>query len=255
MTYLQRFEGRPILVTGAAVGLGRAVALRLAGEGAPIALADIQPDALEATADEVRALGVPAIAMKTDVTDPTAVREMVDAASEELGPLWGAVNNAGRATPQILLGDTEEDDWDAVMDLNLRGVFLCCKYELRHMAEAGSGSIVNVSSLVGLRAPGAGIGPYITSKHGVIGVTKSAARDYAAQGIRVNAVCPGHMRTPMLHDFFTANPAAEKAATRFNPMGRIGEPEEVAAAISFLLSDDASYVTGQSLAIDGGDTL
>jgi NAD(P)-dependent dehydrogenase (short-subunit alcohol dehydrogenase family) len=251
----QRFTDRAVLVTGGAGGLGRSIALGLAAEGARIALVDIEPRALDATLTEVRAFGVEAVGIIADVTDGAAVSAMVAEAVEGIGPLSGAVNNAGRSSPQIPFAEYDEETWDSVMDLNVRGVFLCCKHELKHFAEAGAGAIVNISSLVGLRAPLRGIGPYVTSKHAVVGLTKVAAIDYASKGVRVNAVCPGLMLTPMLEGFYDSNPKAKASGASGIPMRRIASPEEVAAPVLFLLSDDASYITGQSLAVDGGSSL
>jgi NAD(P)-dependent dehydrogenase (short-subunit alcohol dehydrogenase family) len=250
-----RFTDRVVLVTGAAQGLGRSTALRLASEGSSVALVDLQEGALEETVEDVRALGVPAVGIAADVTDADAVAKMVDAAVGELGPLWGAVNNAGRSNPLTPLAECDEPTWDAVMELNVRGTFLCCKYELAHMAGNGAGSIVNIASIVGLRASLPGLGAYSTSKTAVVGLTRVAAMDYAGVGVRVNAVCPGQMLTPMLQEWYERDPEQRDISLRRIPMGRIASPDEMAAAIAFLLSDDASYITGQALAVDGGLVL
>jgi NAD(P)-dependent dehydrogenase (short-subunit alcohol dehydrogenase family) len=249
---MQRFTGKVAFITGAASGLGRACALRLAGEGAVVAVTDRDLEGSQKVVAEIEELGSRGLALELDVTDSAAVEAAIAASVEALGPIDCAVNNAGVSPPARLVAEYDETTWDQVMDVNVRGVFLCIKHELAHMVPRKSGSIVNVSSIAGLRVPITGVASYAASKHAVAGLTKAAARDYAPTGIRVNAICPGHMRTPMIEGFFGANPEAEQALNARIPMGRISEPGEVAAAVAFLLSEDASFVTGETLLADGG---
>lgn len=255
----QRFEGKTILITGAAAGFGRDCAARLMSEGANIAVIDVDRETAAATASELNAAspnGNHALSIEADVTDPSAVEEAVDAAIREFGRLDGAVNNAGMPPRRLdKVADTTLEDWDAVLDLNLRGVYLCCRKELAHMAEIGGGAIVNVASIGALQVSSAGTSPYNTSKHAVIGLTKSCARDYADQHIRVNAICPGSMVTAMTEHMRELSPETYKHTTNRIPFGRFARTSEVTGAVSFLLSDDAAWVTGHALVADGGTIL
>jgi NAD(P)-dependent dehydrogenase (short-subunit alcohol dehydrogenase family) len=247
----ETLEDVPALVTGGGSGIGRATALALAARGARVLVADIADDRAARTAAEIADAGGTADSAGTDVTDPDAVLRLVDAAVDRWGGLVVAVNNAGTSGRMARTADVDLDAWRATMSLNLDAVFYCLRAEIPAMIASGGGSIVNLSSGAGLRGfPG--LPAYVASKHGVIGLTRASAMEYARKGIRINAVCPGSTRTPMLEDFTDHDESALAGMGSVTPMGRLGTPDEIAAAIVWLCSPDASFVTGHALSVDGG---
>jgi NAD(P)-dependent dehydrogenase (short-subunit alcohol dehydrogenase family) len=246
------FEGKVALVTGGASGLGLATAKAFAESGASVVLADQNDNAVRAAVDALTAQGHKALAAPCDVADDAQVEAMVAQTVATFGRLDVAYNNAGIQNLLAETADTTREDYDRVMGINLRGVWSCMKFELQQMRKQGSGAIVNCSSLGGL-VGGAERGIYHAAKHGVLGFTKSAALEYAARGIRINAICPGLIWTPMVDQMVTAGQGdALKAMEKSVPMGRVGRPEEIANAVLWLCSEAASYVTGQSISVDGG---
>ncbi len=247
------FENKVALVTGAASGLGLATSKAFAESGASVVLADWNEEAAQSAAKELAAQGHKTLAIRCDVSDDAQVEAMVKQTVATFGKLDAAYNNAGVQNVLAETADTTREDYDRVMGINLRGVWSCMKFELQQMRKQGSGAIVNCSSLGGLLG-GAELGVYHAAKHGVIGFTKSAALEYAARGIRVNAVCPGMIQTPMFDKMIAEGQGDEldRMLKAFVPMGRMGRPEEIADAVVWLCSSAASYVTGQSISVDGG---
>ena len=243
-------QGKVALITGVSSGIGRASALVFAREGAKVVAADAALEDGQETVQMVREAGGSAIFIEADVSNAAEVEALVNRASEAYGRLDCAFNNAGVGHTGTI-ADCTEEEWDHVMGINLKGVWLCMKFEILYFAMHGGGAIVNTASTAGIVAhPSRAI--YTASKHGVIGLTKAAALQYANAGIRVNAVCPGPIRTGLTEPGWSRDPQAEIRAISQVPMGRIGTPEEVAEASAWLCSDAASYVTGHSLVVDGG---
>lgn len=261
------FEGKIALVTGAGSGIGRASALAFAREGAKVAVADVQEKAGEETVSLIQQAGGTAVFIKADVSKEAEVRAMVGKTVEVLGGLHYAHNNAGVRGERVRMADCTEETWDRILDTNLKSVWLCMKYEILHMIKHGGGAIVNTSSVGGV-AGLPKLGPYVASKHGIVGLTKTAALEYIRSGIRVNAICPGLIDTPMIQRTVYAkirptNPIRKffrntkkffgyKALSLQQPAGRFGEADEVASAVVWLCSDGASFVNGHAMVIDGG---
>lgn len=245
-----RFEGKVALVTGASSGIGRASALAFARDGAKVVVADVAVEGGEETVRLIEAEGGEAVFVTTDVSNEEDVKALINTAVETFGRLDYAHNNAGIEGEQAPTAESTKDNWDRVIAINLTGVYLCMKYEIPRMLEAGGGAIVNTSSAAGL-VGSQGIPAYVASKHGVIGITKVAALEYSQQGIRVNAVCPGVIETPMIARFLGDNEEVREQMLAIEPIGRFGTPEEVAEVVVWLCSDESSYVTGVPMPVDG----
>lgn len=250
-------SGKVALVTGATSGIGRATAVAFASEGARVvAVADLNVVGGKETVQLVEKAGSEGLFVKCNVSKAEEVKALVEAAVEEFGRLDYACNNAGIQQKRVVPTDEiEEEEWDRIMNVNLKGVFLCMKYELKQMVKQGNGVIVNISSMGGLVSPTPGLTSYASSKHGVIGLTKGAALEYARMGIRINAICPAVIETEMTKRFTSRASKEELEFLRnLHPVGRFGKPEEVAGAVMWLCSDLAAFVIGSSVVVDGGVT-
>ncbi|ELZ86084.1 3-oxoacyl-ACP reductase [Haloferax elongans ATCC BAA-1513] len=248
---MKGISGKVALVTGAASGIGRSTAIRFAEEGAKVALSDVQVDAGQQVVREIEAEGGEAVFFEADVSKEADVAGLVERTVEEFGGLDFAHNNAGIEGTQSSIAEMSIEDFQRVIDINLTGVFLGLKYEIPRLVEQGGGAIVNTSSVAGMTG-GANLSHYYAAKHGVIGLTRSAALEVASENIRVNAVLPGVIETPMIERFVGDDEEAKEGLLATEPIGRFGTPEEVAGAVVYLCSDDASYVTGHPMVVDGG---
>jgi len=248
------FENQVALVTGAASGMGLATAQAFSEAGAAVVLADFREDIVKAEAEKLIAAGKQALGIGCDVSDDSQIKAMVDRTVSEFGRLDAAFNNAGVMAQSAPIAESSRDDWERVIGINLWGVWNCMKYELLQMEKQGSGAIVNNAS-VGALTGNPGIAAYIASKHGVVGLTRTAALEYVRKGIRVNAVNPGLIDTQIARDVVSGNEQAYNDLARNVPMGRAGTPDEIASAVLWLCSSGASYVVGHALTIDGGMTV
>lgn len=247
----KKFEGKVALVTGASSGIGQAAALAFAREGAKVVVAARRVQQGEETVEMIKRNGGEAIFVKTDISNAAEVESLMRATIEVYGRLDCALNNAGTSGALMPAADVSEQEWDCVINTNLKGAWLCLKHEIALMVKQGGGSIVNMSSVLGLGGTPIGASAYVASKHALIGLTKATAVEYAKQGVRINAVCPGFIETALI-EVATTSPEAKDQLVALHPVGRLGNPEEVAEAVTWLCSDAASFVTGHSMVVDGG---
>ena len=251
---MSKFEGKVSVITGAGSGIGRATALAFAREGASVAVADILEQDNQETARMIMDLGGHALAITCDVARNDDVRRALDETVKTFGRLDFAFNNAGIEYAFKPAAEITEEEWDRIIDIDLRGVFLCMKHEIPLMLKQGAGAIVNTSSGAGVKGFKGGAA-YVAAKHGVVGLTKAAALDYAQSNIRINAVCPGIIDTSMMQRFTGGTPEGRQTVIAQEPVGRMGTPEEIAAAVVWLCSDAASFVVGSAMVVDGGQTV
>ena len=249
----KQFEGRTAFVTGGASGLGEAAARLLSEQGAAVVIADADSVRAGMVAKELRDGGGRSISVTVDVRKPEEVRHAVDAAVAEFGPFHYAVNAAGVGGIPASVENTSHEEWARVLDINCTGTYYCLQLEIPVIHQAGGGSIVNVASISGITSV-SGLSAYNASKHGVVGLTKAAALENAATGVRINAVCPAYIRTPMLHKAGLTDELIDTIMGPMQPMARVGEPREVSEPVVFLLSEGASFMTGAIIPIDGGAT-